>query len=161
VTIPEVPTRPTPKERARLQVGACAEYSLPLTTKDDVRCAKGNSFPQRAEPHTAPHCHTRRRLRQTSSGSSATNPDLERHRTPEYHSLMAYRDVLIRSTAGGFVVVDASTMRALVGPYRSLADAHANARRLVSYGHVWRETADRNGRTLGRFLLELKASSIE
>jgi hypothetical protein len=48
-------------------------------------------------------------------------------------------------TAGGFVVVDASIMRALVGPYCSLADARANARRLVSFAHVWRETADRNG----------------
>ena len=74
---------------------------------------------------------------------------------------MAHRDVVIREAAGGFVVVDATTMRALVGPYRSLADAHANARRLVSYGHVWRETTDRNGRSLGRFLIELKASSIE
>jgi hypothetical protein len=71
-----------------------------------------------------------------------------------------HRDVLIRDSSGGFVVLDASTMRALVGPYRSLADAHAQARRLVTYGHVWREMTDRNGRSLGRFLVELKASSI-
>jgi hypothetical protein len=30
----------------------------------------------------------------------------------------------------------------------------------VTYGHVWREMTDRNGRSLGRFLVELKASSI-
>ena len=74
---------------------------------------------------------------------------------------MAHGDVVIRDAAGGFVVLDATTRRALVGPYRSLADAHASARRLVSFGHVWRETADRNGHTVGRFLVELRASSIE
>ena len=74
---------------------------------------------------------------------------------------VAHRDVLIRNASGGFVVVDPSTLRSLAGPYPSLADAHANARRLVTYGHVWRETVDRTGRSLGRFLLELKASSIE
>jgi hypothetical protein len=68
---------------------------------------------------------------------------------------------LIRNAAGGFVVLDASTRQSIAGPYRSLADAHANARRLVTYGHVWRETVDRTGRSLGRFLVELKASSIE
>jgi len=74
---------------------------------------------------------------------------------------MPHRDVLIRDAAGSFVVVDAGTLHGLAGPYRSLADAYANARRLVTYGHVWRESADRNGRSLGRFLLELKASTIE
>ena len=74
---------------------------------------------------------------------------------------MPHRDVLIRNAAGGFVVVDPGTLESLGGPYRSLADAHANARQLVTYGHVWRESVDRTGRSLGRFLLELKASSIE
>jgi hypothetical protein len=69
--------------------------------------------------------------------------------------------VLIRNAAGGFIVIDPSTQRPLAGPYRSLADAHANARKLVTYGHVWRENVDRTGRSLGRFLVELKASSIE
>jgi hypothetical protein len=72
-----------------------------------------------------------------------------------------HSDVLIRNAAGGFIVIDPSTQRPLAGPYRSLADAHANARKLVTYGHVWRENVDRTGRSLGRFLVELKASSIE
>jgi hypothetical protein len=74
---------------------------------------------------------------------------------------MPHKDVLIRNAAGGFVVVDAVTLRSLAGPYTSLADAHKNACRLVSYGHVWRESVDRSGRSVGRFLLELKASSFE
>ena len=82
-------------------------------------------------------------------------------RRPATSLLVPHKDVLIRNAAGGFVVIDPTTRRSLAGPYPSLADAHANARRLVTYGHVWRETVDRTGRSLGRFLLELKASSIE
>lgn len=74
---------------------------------------------------------------------------------------MPHRDVLIRNTAGAFMVVDASTMHGLAGPYKSLSDAYTNARRLVAHGQIWRESADRHGRSLGRFLLELKASTIE
>ena len=73
---------------------------------------------------------------------------------------MPHQNVLIRGSGGRFVVVDASTSRPLAGPYRTLGDAHAKARRLVTYGEVWRETVDASGRPVGRLLLELRASTI-
>ena len=73
---------------------------------------------------------------------------------------MPHQNVLIRGSRGRFDLVDASTSRRLAGPYRTLGDAHAKARRLVTYGHVWRETVDGTGRPVGRLLLELRASTI-
>lgn len=67
---------------------------------------------------------------------------------------------MIRDVPGGYVVVDAVTLRRLAGPYRAIGEATDKARRLVPCGQVWREAADRNGRPLGRFLLELRASTI-
>jgi hypothetical protein len=39
--------------------------------------------------------------------------------------------VLIRNAGRSFEIVDASTVRGLAGLYRSLADAHVNARHLL------------------------------
>jgi hypothetical protein len=74
---------------------------------------------------------------------------------------MALRDVVIRDAVGGYVVADPVTQRALAGPFRSLDDAATHARRFVPCGQVWREALDRKGRRLGRFLMELRASTIE
>ena len=74
---------------------------------------------------------------------------------------MALREVVIRDAAGGYVVADPVTQRALAGPFRTLADAATHARQFVPCGQVWREAADRKGRSLGRFLLELRASTIQ
>lgn len=70
-------------------------------------------------------------------------------------------DVVVRDAAsGGYVVLDAITMKALGGPYFSIADATLRAWQLCD-GHVWREAVDRRGRSLGPpFLLELQASSL-
>lgn len=70
-------------------------------------------------------------------------------------------DVVVRDAAsGGYVVLDAITMKALGGPYFSIADATLKAWQLCD-GHVWREAVDRRGRSLGPpFLLELQPSSL-
>ena len=69
-------------------------------------------------------------------------------------------DLLIRDVAFGYVVVDAVTMHPLGPPYRTIADAAVNARRLSATGHVWRQTVDGRGRPLGDpFLLELQPST--
>ena len=70
-------------------------------------------------------------------------------------------DVVVRDVAaGGYLIVDAVTRRAVGGPYFSIADAVVKARRLCG-GHIWRESLDARGRSLGPpFLLELQESTL-
>jgi hypothetical protein len=70
-------------------------------------------------------------------------------------------DVVVRdAVAGGYLILDLATQQRLAGPYHSIADAALKAWQLCD-GHVWREAADRRGRSLGPpFLLELQASSL-
>jgi hypothetical protein len=69
-------------------------------------------------------------------------------------------DVVVRDVAYGYLVVDALTMRALSGPFQSIADAALTAWQLCD-GHVWREPVDARGRPLGPpFLLELQESTL-
>ena len=71
-------------------------------------------------------------------------------------------DVVVSDVTGGggYLIVEAITMRLLGGPYLLVADAAVKARQLCA-GHVWRESFDALGRPLGApFLLELQSSSL-
>ena len=70
-------------------------------------------------------------------------------------------NVLIRDATTGYIVVEATSLRELSGPYLSIADTFVAAQSRISTGRIWRENVDRRGRMLGApFLLELQPSAL-
>ena len=61
-------------------------------------------------------------------------------------------DLLIRDAPGAddaFVIADGLNHHTVAGPFSSIGDAAAAARRLSPNGVIWRETTDGRGRSLG------------